>query len=119
MDNWIESKIIFAKDLYDDKGNFITVTKNTLFEKLQRKEYWICEFAITYAVFKAYDQLFDCTKAKYCNSKLLNVFSLNSMKYEINLLNTKLFHSIYVNKNSVKPISERSWCKKFNFEYEF
>ena len=116
MDNWIESNIIFVKDLYDDKGNFIT--ENTLLEKLHRKENWICEFVIIYAVFKGYDQIFDCTKAKYCNSKLFNAFTLNKKQYDINLLNTKLFHSIYVNKNFVRPISERRWCKKFNFEYK-
>ena len=93
MDNWIESNIIFVKDLFDDKGNFIT--ENTLLEKLHRKENWICEFVIIYAVFKGYDQLFlfDCTKAKYCNSKLPNVFSLNKKPYAINLLSTKLFNS--------------------------
>ena len=89
-----------------------------ILEKLQRKRSWICEFAIIYAVFKGYDHLFDCTKAKCCKSKLLNIFSLNNKKFDINIINTKLFHSIYVNKNFVRPISERRWCKKFNFEYK-
>ena len=40
------------------------------------------------------------------------------MKDDINLLITKLFHSIYVNKNFVRPISERRWCKMLNFEYK-
>ena len=111
MDNCLESKIIFVKDLYDDKGNF--VTEYTLLKNCREKK---TGFVSLRAVFKGYDQLFGCSKAKHCNSKLFNGFSLNKMKYDLNLRDTKLFHCIYVNKYFVKPISERSWCKKFNFE---
>ena len=116
MDNWIESKIIFAKDLYDDKGNFITVTvlkncreKRTEFVSLQLFMLYL-KHMISYLI---------VLNQNIVTVSCLVFFSLNRMKYGINLLNTKLFHSIYVNKNSVKPISERSWCKKFNIEYEF
>ena len=68
-------------------------------------------------VFKHYNDLFECVRAKYINPKLLCTFSIDGKKLDINIINTKILYKSFVKKHFVPSSCEKKWSDTFNFEF--
>ena len=112
--NWIESGIIFIKDLYDVNGDFIE--EATLFNKLVNKTNWISEYTIVKKVTKQHKGSFSTKQAKFINTEniyqkqcLINDKSIHGVKVS----NTKRLYKILINAKSTRHFMEKVWSLKF------
>ena len=113
--NWLDANILYVKDLYDENGMF--VTEKYIIDFLKNKTNWICEYKVMKKVFKDYNDLFECVRAKYINPKLLCTFSIDGKKLDINIINTKILYKSFVKKHFVPSSCEKKWSDTFNFEF--
>ena len=113
--NWLDVNILYVKDLYDENGMF--VTEKYIIDLLKNKTNWICEYKVMKKVFKHYNDLFECVRAKYINPKLLCTFPIDGKKLDINIINTKILYKSFVKKHFVPSSCEKKWSDTFNFEF--
>ena len=79
--HWLKSSLIYVKDLFDEKVEFIS--EQTLFEKLKCKSNWLIEMTIIKTILLKYVRKynFDVTLSKFVKIKSTNnMFILNDSK---------------------------------------
>lgn len=70
--NWVNSNILYLKDLIDDNGNIKTL--QVLSTIIKRKSNWLCEYKTLLSVIKPLCKIYNFTNVKYLNIK-------NEMKF--------------------------------------
>lgn len=65
--NWVNSNILYLKDLIDDNGNIKTL--QVLSTIIKRKSNWLCEYKTLLSVIKPLCKKYNFTNVKYLNIK--------------------------------------------------
>jgi len=113
--NWIDSGIVWVKDLYDENGNFITA--QYLFHILKCKRNWISEYKIVKKIVEKHGNTFnEKYYAKYENISKQIVLISKSKRYEITDQKCKFFYTLLVEKKKCRSIIEQVWSRELNKE---
>ncbi len=114
---WIFSKFIYIKDLFDKNGEFIDAVY--VLDTLKDKRNWITQYSVIKKIVMKMVKTYklDTTKCKYINADK-NCISLieNNNRHVIREQKSNFFYTILVEKRFVKPCMQRAWCKKFNLD---
>lgn len=101
--NWVNSNILYLKDLIYDNGNIKTL--QVLSTIMKRKSNWLCEYKTLLSVIKPLCKKYNFTNVKYLNIK-------NEMKFHfatgVSCLNKNLIHKIFV-----KPCYQTKLSQEF------
>jgi len=114
--NWIHSKIIHVKDLYDDDGNFINGA--VFYEKLNAKSNWITEYMtlknVVHKITKRYK--IDTTAGKYINIKEICKPVVVTRNSTVTIIDnkTKFFYEILVRNKFKRTYMEHVWKKELD-----
>ena len=113
FENWMSCGILYVKDIFDENG---LIYEFTHFSNIIRKKHNIlCEYLIVKRVFRKYQQMFDCNKAKYVNIKHNNLFLFkNNRRLSVANLKCNFYYRIFVDMKFEKPLYEMKWSKMFN-----
>ena len=112
FENWMSCGILYVKDIFDENG---LIYEFTHFSNIIRKKHNIlCEYLIVKRVFRKYQQMFDCNKAKYVNIKQNNLFLFkNNRRLSVANLKCNFYYRIFVDMKFEKPLYEMKWSKMF------
>ena len=110
--SWIQSNIIYVKQLYDDNGEF--KTESSILNLLEDRTNWIAEYTTIKKVFKSkIDTKRDKVIVRYVNVKE-NVFLKHSDTYtDIYNVTSNMLYNILVAKKFVKPYQQNAWERFF------
>ena len=114
LPNWIKSGFIFVKDLFDEKGVFLS--ENTICERLCSTKNWISEYLLVKKCIMLHVKTVDCSTSQYINTSKLyqNMLIHNSNKqYDIRKLTSKFYYQMLVKKKCVRNYTEKCWQKQF------
>jgi hypothetical protein len=118
FESWINSGIMFVKDIFNDKGHLMSA--NEIYNKLRKKHNWIAEYRTIVKIMKVYitKYNFDFNYCKYINVHLGKVPYLFDGKKQIDLGDNsgkkqQLFYHILVLKKFCRPYIEKMWQKEF------
>ena len=118
FNSWINSGILYVKDLFTEKGTYLTPCE--MLSKLKNKQNWISEYKIIKKTLKPYIKKysFDFSKCKYINIKdIKEGLTLCTGKNMVTISNkkSKFFYDILIEKRYCRPITEKTWQKEFTF----
>ena len=111
--NWIQSGILYIKDIFDEYGEMHNISYFT--NKLKKKNNVFCEYIILKRTIKTFKENFDCSHSQYINIKpnVQFLFKNNVVKSAQNM-KSKFYYSLFVNMKFQKPLYENKWKKCFN-----
>ncbi len=111
--NWLESGFTWVKDLYDENGTF--VNSNIVFEQLQSKNNWMCQYLSVKKIVERIGKKFDDKYYARSENVRKNVTLVWKNKtFEIRDKKCKFFYSLLVEKKCTRSYMEKSWCKQFD-----
>ena len=112
--HWIQSDIIYIKDLFDIKGDWIS--ESGLCQKLNVCKNWIAEYLmVKKAIGKSYKK-FNTTLASYINIKDKVMIHYGNNVSEIKHQTSNLYYSVLRGKLCIKPYIENYWNRSFQIE---
>ncbi len=112
--NWIESGILYVKDLIHE-GKLMK--EEHILSKLKSKRNWISEFVkVKKVVSKLLDNI-DIKRATFINIKLVtHIVYVNERFVDIKDITNKEMYRILVRQKIQRPKMEHVWCKEFKLE---
>ena len=112
--NWIKSGFMFVKDMYDENGSF--VTGQYVFQTLQNKSNWICEYkCVKKAIERSGCNYNDKHYAPFENVNNKHLFIHGKHKSHVILdQKSKFFYTLLLENKCIRPYMEKWWLKHFN-----
>jgi len=112
--HWIDSGIIYVKDLYKDDGNFLS--ENDVVSKLLVKANWMVEYLIvkkTVHKLQHYDMIL-CKYENIHEERKISTIVMNNNLYTVKGLRSRFFYQCLRKRKSVRSFMEKHWSKIFD-----
>ena len=114
---WIDSGIIFVKDVFTSDGVFVNETE--ILDRLLSSRNWISEYYIARKCITRVSKAFDCSKCIYINVN--NIYSncdivYKNKRFDVSTLKSNFYYNIVVDKKSVRNYSEMYWQNLFGIK---
>jgi hypothetical protein len=90
------------------------VSEGYVYDRLDVKANWLCEYKILKNILKPYSEKFDCTQAKYVNVKLDSTFKISKHTYHIANTRNSIFYNSGINSKFQPPVSQNYWKRNFD-----
>ena len=112
--NWLESGFIYVKDLFDNKGSWLT--ESAILCKLKNKTNWIAEWTLIKKVVGKQTKKFDSTICPYIQNSIFKQtrFFANDKFYDYNMITAKDSYQIFIQKKFKKPYTQNMWHRMLN-----
>ena len=112
--NWLESGFIYVKDLFDNKGSWLT--ESAILCKLKNKTNWIAEWTLIKKVVGKQTKKFDSTICPYIQNSIFKQtrFFANDKFYDYNMITAKDSYQIFIHKKFKKPYTQNMWHRMLN-----
>ena len=114
-DNWIKAGIIYARDLFNLNGNFLSGEQ--IFHLLPDKRKWMSEYSIIKKVFKPHTKTFNTLNAYHINIHCNTLFFNGQKMVELKTAKSKLFYEIGVKMIATRHYMEKCWNVTFGHKY--
>ena len=112
--NWIESGLLYVKDLFSKDGTFID-EKDVLI-RLKHKSNWISEFFTIKSVFSKLCIISNTSQAQYVNIKPKVQLFIDQKYVDISNSSSMDYYKVFVDKKFKRPKMEHIWCNEFNID---
>jgi hypothetical protein len=114
MKNWINSGIIYVKDLiYEEK----LLNEEKILSVLKQKTNWIAEFTKVKNVVRKRLKNVDLKNARFVNIiPNMHVYFVNRRFADVTEISNKEIYNLFVHQKFQRPRMEHVWCKEFGLE---
>ena len=110
--NWLNSGIMYVKDLYDNGGNFHSIMH---FQNIiVNKSNWLCEYKVLKNVFARFSARFDGTKGQYINIVKKQHFLFCNKYEDICTKKSYFFYDILLKRKFQKPCYQSILARDFD-----
>ena len=92
--NWVNSNILYVKDLFNEFGNLRSIDDFALM--LLNKTNCLCEYMILKKSFNPLPKKFECRKGQYVNIRHNELFLFSIRLENIRIIKSNLYYEIFV-----------------------
>ena len=110
--NWVNSNILYVKDLYNEFGNFRSIDDFAVM--LRNKTNYLCEYMILKKIFNPLSKKFECRKGQYVNIRHKELFLFSIGLENVRVMKSNLYYEIFVKQNFHKPNYQSTLSRTFN-----